>query len=87
MVFYSASGQMLELFHELDVNGNHTPQPHSQPLSRSQSGNGGGMQDGQVGHGQELQVPEMHGHVQTQSELVFALRQNEVSCILFTVRC
>jgi len=64
----SASGQMLELFHDLDVNGNHTPQPHSQPLSRSRSGD---ARDDPA----TVAVQQTEG--QAQSELAFALRHDE----------
>ncbi|KAH8108043.1 hypothetical protein BXZ70DRAFT_32308 [Cristinia sonorae] len=78
----SASGQMLELFHDLGVsgNGNHTPQPHSQPLSRSRSGDGseGNGHDpttsGGVGGGSNNNA-DMQGA--DGSELAYALRQDK----------
>ncbi|THH21176.1 hypothetical protein EUX98_g8444 [Antrodiella citrinella] len=65
----SASGQILELFHELDVNGNHTPQPHSQPLSRSRSGD---VCD------DPASAAAQQSDGQAQGELAFALHDEDV---------
>lgn len=71
---------MLELFHELDVNGNHTPQPHSQPLSRSRSGGGSGEASDVSAAAASNNMPD---RMSGQSELAFALRQNEVRLFVF----